>query len=88
MPNPLTVTIAALAMLTLAPVSPAQPSFQGLGDLVGGAFESSRCPFSQGANSASHAATVSASDIRSKPAARHDASSHSTMNVEVDSSNR
>ncbi len=46
----------------------------------------SGCPSSQGANIASQRATVSSISMASKPAPRHDASSHSTMKAECPSS--
>ncbi len=51
-----------------------------------GALLRSGWPSSQGANIASQAATVSASPMRSKPAARQDRASHSTMKAELASS--
>ena len=53
------------------------------GDARCRAFDIRRWPFSHGANNCSQAATVPSRSSVSKPACRHDASSHSTMNVEV-----
>jgi hypothetical protein len=51
-----------------------------------GALLRRACPSSHGANMRSQAATVAPSSIASKPALRHDCSSHSTMKAELRSS--